>query len=114
MTEWPDAGAALAWAGALALAAVAGALLGAIYFGGLWWTARRGSTSPRPAPWFLGSLMVRMAIVLPGFLAVADGQWARMLACLLGFVAARTAVMRLTRPAAPQAVHGSQEARHAP
>jgi F1F0 ATPase subunit 2 len=99
---------------ALLLAALAGAALGAIFFGGLWWTARRGAASSQPALWFFGSLLLRMAIVLPGFIAVAGGQWARMLACLLGFVAARMAVMRLTRPAPAVHAHASGEAGHAP
>ena len=34
---------------ALGLAVVAGLLLGAIFFGGLWWTLRKGLQSPRPA-----------------------------------------------------------------
>jgi F1F0 ATPase subunit 2 len=30
----------------------AGLLLGAIFFGGLWWTVRKGVSSKRPALWF--------------------------------------------------------------
>lgn len=113
MIELLDAARAVA-PGTLVLASVAGALLGVIFFGGLWWTARRGSASPRPALWFFGSLLARMGVVLPGFLAVAGGQWTRMLACLLGFMAARMVVMRLTRPAARAPAPAAQEARHAP
>ena len=36
----------------LALAWVAGVLLGAIFFGGLWWTVRKGVSSQQPALWF--------------------------------------------------------------
>lgn len=108
-----------AWADALApvyeavLAALAGAVLGALFFGGLWWTARRGAASPRPALWFFGSLLLRMGIALSGFYAVAGSHWDLMLACLLGFVAARMVVIRLTRrPSSP--ARSSREARHAP
>ena len=35
-----------------------GALLGSIFFGGLWWTVRQG-VCPKPVLWFLGSLLLR-------------------------------------------------------
>lgn len=112
MNELLTAAQALAPAGALVLAAVAGAALGAIFFGGLWWTARRGAASAQPALWFFASLMLRMGLVLTGFHAVGGGQWERLVACLLGFIVARAAVVRLTRqPANPEP---SQEAGHAP
>ena len=47
---------------ALALALLAGALLGAFFFGGLWWTVQKGVTSERPALWFLGSLLLRTGV----------------------------------------------------
>lgn len=78
------------------LAAAAGLLLGAIFFGGLWWTVRKGAASPRPVLWFSGSLLVRMGIVLPGFYFVGGGELPRLLACLLGFLIARLLVTRLT------------------
>jgi len=82
----------------LILAGVAGVALGAIFFGGLWWTVRKGVPSPRPALWFFGSMVLRMGIILAGFYFVGGGQWERLLACLLGFIVARFIVMRLTRP----------------
>ena len=36
----------------LVLALAAGGVLGAIFFGGLWWTVRKGVSSPQPALWF--------------------------------------------------------------
>ena len=51
----------------LVLALVTGVLLGAIFFGGLWWTVRKGVSSERPALWFLGSLLLRTSITLTGF-----------------------------------------------
>ena len=81
----------------LALALVTGVLLGAVFFGGLWWTVRKGVSSKRPALWFLGSVLLRTGIALAGFYFVARGHWERWLVCLLGFVIARTIVKRLAR-----------------
>jgi F1F0 ATPase subunit 2 len=82
---------------ALALALLAGAGLGVIFFGGLWVTIRRGVSSERPALLFLSSLLLRMSIALAGFYFVSGGHWERLLMCLLGFVMARFAVTWLTR-----------------
>jgi F1F0 ATPase subunit 2 len=94
----------------LAYALAAGVLLGAFFFGGLWWTVRRGLASQRAALWFIGSLLLRLGMVLPGFYFVAGGDWRRMLAALLGFVLARLVVTRLTR-STPQI---ALDAGHAP
>jgi F1F0 ATPase subunit 2 len=88
-----------------AFALAAGALLGTMFYGGLWWAVNQAVSSKRVALWFLGSLLLRMGLALVGFYFVADGHWQRLLLCLLGFVLARVAVTRLTRP---------QESRHAP
>lgn len=98
----------------LFLAWVAGGGLGVIFFGGLWWTVRKGVTSKRPLLWFLGSLLLRISIVLAGFYFVAGGGWKRLLACLLGFVMARLLVTWLTRSSAETHSHPKQEASHAP
>jgi F1F0 ATPase subunit 2 len=81
----------------MALAVVAGAVLGAMFYGGLWWTVRRGLLSRQPAVWFLTSLIARTAAALLGFYAVFRGDWRRLVACLAGFVLARILVTRLTR-----------------
>jgi F1F0 ATPase subunit 2 len=81
----------------IALAVAAGALLGAVFYGGLWWTVRKGLLSKQPAVWFLASLVARTAIALAGFYAVFGGDWRRLVACLAGFVLARILVTRLTR-----------------
>lgn len=98
----------------LLLALVAGWGLGAIFFGGLWWTVSRGVSSPYPARWFLGSLLLRMSIVLTGFYFVAGAQWQRLLLCLLGFLMARLVVTWLVRPTTSNSTPLPPEARHAP
>ena len=98
----------------LAFALGAGVLLGAMFLGGLWWTVCRGLSSKGVAHWFLGSLLLRMGVVLPGFYLVSGGDWEQLLLCLLGFVMARFAVTWLMRRSGenrpPQALEGS----HAP
>ena len=83
---------------ALLLSGMAGAALGVVFFGGLWWTVRKAVTSGQPALWFFGSVLLRMAVALAGFYFVSDGHWQRLLACLLGFVIARLILMRLAGP----------------
>ena len=98
----------------LALACSVGVLLGAIFFGGLWWTVRKGVSSEQPAFWFLGSLLLRMSIALAGFYFVSGGRWRRLLVCLVGFVIARLVVLRLTRPSSGSQSLPAQEAGYAP
>jgi F1F0 ATPase subunit 2 len=97
----------------LVLVLVTGGLLGAMFFGGLWWTVRKGVSSKQPALWFLGSLLLRMSIALAGFYFVSGGHWERLLLCLLGFVMARLIVTRLIR-AAEKPTYLAQEVSHAP
>jgi F1F0 ATPase subunit 2 len=97
----------------LVLAFVAGAVLGAIFFGGLWWTIRKAVLSKQPALWFFGSLLLRMSITLSGFYLVGRGHWERLVACLLGFVIARLVVTWWTHPSRQKQSHPTPEASHA-
>ena len=97
----------------LVLALVTGVLLGAIFFGGLWWTVRKGISSKQPALLFLGSLLLRTSIVLAGFYFITRGHWERLLVCLLGFVVARLIVTWITR-VANKPTSLAKEASHAP
>ena len=71
-------------------------ILGGIFFGGLWWTVKRGLQSKNPAKWFFLSLVVRIGITLAGFYFVGRGHAERMVACLVGFILARFIVDRMT------------------
>ncbi len=63
--------------------AARGVLLGTIFFGGLWWTIRRGVSSKQPAALFFFSLLLRTALPWLAFIlsrvAIGAGCW---LACL--------------------------------
>lgn len=96
--------------GTLALFPLAGLVLGAFFFGGLWWTVRRAMTSPRPALLFFTSLLLRMVLTLLGFYLVAGGQWQRLLLCLFGFVLARPLVTRWTRPSPTEPAESAEPA----
>jgi F1F0 ATPase subunit 2 len=91
-----------------------GAALGAIYFGGLWWTVRHATSFRRPVLSMLLSVLLRISATLGGFYLVAGGSWRRLLLCLLGFVVARVAVTWLTRLPTPSRVGTAAEIFHAP
>jgi F1F0 ATPase subunit 2 len=74
-----------------------GMLLGLLFFGGLWWTVRRGLTATNPALWFGLSALVRMGTILGALYYIARSGWPGLLACLCGLLIARAAVARLTR-----------------
>jgi len=97
----------------LSFALIAGMMLGAIFFGGLWWTVRKGVSAKHPAFWFFGSMLLRTCIVVLGFYYILGDSWQNLLAGLLGFVAARLVVVRLSREIA-QAGELRQGAGHAP
>lgn len=92
---------------------VAGLALGAVFFGGLWWTLRKSLASPRPALWILGSLLTRMSLLLVGLYLVSDGEWQRLLAGLAGVIGARYIVLWLTR-FADRPAHRREGGQHAP
>jgi F1F0 ATPase subunit 2 len=98
----------------LALAALAGGALGAFFFGGLWWTVRKSVSSPHAALWLFGSLLLRMPVTLLGFYFVSGRRWQRLLACLLGFAAARLVTTWWTRQPGGGRVRRAWEAGHAP
>ena len=96
----------------MALAWGVGVVLGVVFFGGLWWTVRKSLYSKHPALWIFVSLLVRITIVAAAFYLFAGRHWERLLLCLLGFIAARFGVIRLTRPSGQTGP--AQETTHAP
>jgi F1F0 ATPase subunit 2 len=81
----------------LLLAFMGGLLLGAFFYGGLWWTVRRGLSSNRPALWFFTSYLLRTGLTLVGLYALAGGHWQRLLVSLIGCLLARFIVMRRSK-----------------
>lgn len=77
---------------------IAGLILGTLFFGGLWLTVKKTVTSSKPALLVFVSFISRLVIVLAGFYFIGAGDWQRLLATLLGFVAARFILLYLTKP----------------
>jgi F1F0 ATPase subunit 2 len=88
---------------------LAGVLLGAFFFGGLWWTIQMRSPSQWSGLLFAGSLLVRMAVAVTGFYFMSHGDWRRLVACLAGFLLARIAVTRLIRLPSAMSIRTLQE-----
>lgn len=69
---------------------LAGSLLGAFFFGGLWWTVQRLPESRSPALLALASFVIRTAAVLGVFYLIISGLseivWPRLAAALVGFI----------------------------
>jgi F1F0 ATPase subunit 2 len=99
---------------ALLLAWMAGAMLGVVFFGGLWWTIRKAVLSQRPALWFFGSALLRVTVALGGFYFFASGRWETFLLCVAGFVMARLAVTWMTRQPGEYLSPKASEGCHAP
>jgi F1F0 ATPase subunit 2 len=80
-------------------ALVMGMLLGAIFFGGLWWTVRIGMAARSPAAWFSASLLFRTCLIVGGFYYIAADGLQAVLLCMGGFLIARAAVSHRVRAA---------------
>jgi F1F0 ATPase subunit 2 len=82
------------------MALIGGALLGAVFFGGLWWTVKKGLHasnlgSIKIGTLFLSSFILRISLVVLGIFFISYGHWPRLVACLLGFIAVRILITRL-------------------
>ncbi len=79
------------------IAFVVGITLGVVFFGGLWFTVKSTINAKFPALWLLGSIVLRFGITLLGFYYVCEGNWQRLVACVLGFILARFVVLYVTK-----------------
>jgi len=71
-----------------------GIAAGTFYFGGLWWTVKKLPDTRRPAWLSLASFLLRAVVVLTIFYVATQGQWDRLLLCLVGFSLARLVLLR--------------------
>ena len=79
------------------LSVIAGLALGTFYFGGLWWTVERIARVRNPGLLYMGSLLVRLMVVVGVFYFLTGGRWERLAFCVGGLLVARFAVMGLLK-----------------
>lgn len=93
-----------------AIAAVAGVLLGIIYFGGLWLTVQRMSQTDRPILLLVSSFIIRLGLVLVGFYLVSNGRLQFLAISLVSFLLTRFYFIRKIQPTPERRVnsHGHQ------
>lgn len=83
---------------AVVVAVIAGALLGFVFFVGLWATVRALPQVRRPAFFALASFLARTAAVLIGFYLLVVISWKLLVASLVGFVVSRLILTKVLRP----------------
>ncbi len=96
------------WRYALALAV--GALLGAFYFGGLWWTISRLQTVRQPGLLFLVSFWLRTVLTVGSFLIATGGRWPLLFTALAAFLTVRLFTVRRWGPVSERHSLGSSDA----
>lgn len=94
----------------LVLGLLAGVLVGALYFGGMWITARRLLRARNPAILVLGSYLARLAVLGAAFYWIArSGGATAAIAALLGVVGARQLIVARAAPREARAAASTQE-----
>ena len=71
-----------------------GVLLGIFFYGGLWLTVRCLAKTRHPFAVTLGSLLLRTAVTMAGFVAITAHHWQNALMALAGFTAVRLLLPR--------------------
>ncbi len=79
----------------LLLLFIAGAGMGVLFFGGLWWTVQRLVTIEKPFYLMISSFFVRTGLALAALYFVMDGQWQRLVPSLLGVMVVRIIMIRV-------------------
>ncbi len=83
----------------LVASCTAGALLGLIFFFGLWITIKRLNRDHYTAAWIVGSALLRFSLLLTGFYLLARyAGWAHVLSAALGVTLSRVLVLHRLRP----------------
>ena len=73
----------------LGISVIAGLSIGAIYFFFMWQTVKNLTEHERPKFHMIITGFLRVLLVSGAFVLVANGDWLRMVGCLLGFMIAR-------------------------
>ena len=79
------------------LAIAGGAVVGTLYFAGLWWTVQRAARTSHPVMFVAGSFLIRGMLAAALLVGLAGGNPGRLLGAVAAFLAVRTVVVRLAR-----------------
>lgn len=82
----------------LILSLLTGVLLGAFFWGGLWWTVLRITVSDRPYLIAAASFIVRTAVSMAAFFLLLTAGWYHLLSGLTGFLMARFILIFRLKP----------------
>lgn len=82
----------------LGLSFLAGIILGAFFFGGLWWTVQKITDGNNPYLISITSFIIRTAIILGAFYLLVRADWSYLLAAFIGFLIARTYLSYKLKP----------------
>jgi len=77
---------------------LAGGLLGAFFFGGLWWTVQKMAVSDKPYLVSVISFVVRAFVTLVVLYFLLSIGWVYLLVSLAGFITARTVLAYKLKP----------------
>lgn len=73
---------------------VAGACLGLVFFGGLWWTTQRLFSARQPGLLLAGSLLARLVILGLSLVVLAQVDPAALIGAMFGLIGVRIAMVR--------------------
>ncbi|MCD8499233.1 MAG: hypothetical protein LRY35_04730 [Clostridiales bacterium] len=88
-----------------------GALLGFLFFVGLWLTIQKGLVSAHPGIWFALSLLLRLGMGVLGFVWAARQGWQQLVAALGGFIVVRSVLSGRARHQVDSIQQGKEESR---
>lgn len=74
---------------------ICGVVLGLFFYGGLWFTIKKGLLRKGRLPLFFLSFMIRMLIVITGFYMLALYDWRALIFSLGGFIFSRILFNRM-------------------
>ena len=92
----------------MAVVLFVGLLMGGFFFGSLFWTVEWCLFAEHPTFWFLGSYLMRFAVILGGFYLISAGQWGRLTVCAAGFFIARFLLIQYARTLEKTRVSGKE------
>ncbi len=82
----------------LIMQCVAGAIIGVLYFGGLWLTLNKLTETRRWGLWLGISFLLRTTIAAASFWFLGAGDWRRIVALATGFTIVRFLSVKQIRP----------------